>query len=142
MRPLSDLLPHRPPMSLVDRVVAADGTRVVGEKRVTADDPLLGAEGMGGPLLIEALAQTAACLMGLQNEGRGGHRGYLVAARGWKFPASALPGETVTLEAERVSALGGLHGFTARAHVDGRELGSGSLSFAVAFDDPPVEGAR
>jgi 3-hydroxyacyl-[acyl-carrier-protein] dehydratase len=135
MRPVRDLLPHRAPFALLDRVLSADAARVVGEKRVSADDALLGDAGLGGPLLVEALAQTAACLMGLANPGRTGHRGYLVAARGWKFPSRAAAGETVTLEATRVSALGALHGFEGRAHVDGRELASGSLTFAVTFDD-------
>ena len=126
-------MPHRAPWSLVDRVVSADANTVVGEKRVSAGDPLVG-EGLGGPLLLEALAQTAACLMGLSNEGRAGHRGYLVAARGWKFPSVALPGETVTLEATKVSALGALHGFSGRARVGERELCSGAMTFAVTFD--------
>ncbi len=134
MRPTSDLLPHRPPWALVDRVVSADGATVVAEKRVTVDDPLLGAGGLGGPLALEALAQTAACLMGLSAEGRAGHRGYLVAARGWKFPSRALPGETVTLTATKTSALGALHGFDAAARVGEREIAAGSFTFAVAFD--------
>ena len=130
----------QPPWSLVDRVMLADPRTVVGEKRVSADDPLVGEAGLGGLLLVEALAQTAACLIGLGNLGRAGHRGYLVAARGWKFPSSALPGETVTMEATQVSALGGLHGFLGRASVGGRELASGAMTFAVTFDDDESHG--
>jgi 3-hydroxymyristoyl/3-hydroxydecanoyl-(acyl carrier protein) dehydratase len=57
----------------------------------------------------------------------------LVAAKGWKFPSFARPGETVTLVATKVSALGALHGFEARAHVGGREIASGAMTFAVEF---------
>src|SRR5437667_6562256 len=98
MEPVSRLIPHRPPFRLVDRVLSVEGGTVVAEKRVAADDPLLGGGGLGGTLLVEALAQTAACLMGLRHGGES-HLGYLVAAAGWKFHAVAAPGETVTLRA-------------------------------------------
>ena len=133
MQPIRDLIPHRPPWALIDRVTAATATVVVAEKHVTVDDPLLGARGLGGALVIEALAQTAACLIGLGNPGRGEHRGYLVAARGFRFPSFARPGEIVTLRAEKISELGGLHAFRGDAAVGEREIASGTMSFAIEF---------
>jgi 3-hydroxyacyl-[acyl-carrier-protein] dehydratase len=133
MKGVLDLVPHRPPWLFVDRVLSAEGNVVVAEKRLTSDDPVC-ARGLGGALVIEAVAQTAACLVGFQNGGRTGHRGYLVAARGWKFPSVALPGETVTMTATKTSELGALHGFEGVARVGDREIGSGSMTFAVAFD--------
>lgn len=130
MATLFAFIPHRPPFSLVDRVVRIEGETVLAEKRVTAGDPLLGDGGLGGLLLIEALAQTAACLMGSQRGGAG-HLGYLVAAQGWKFRASAAPGEIVLLQATRTSALGPLHRFEGQARVGDRELGGGTMTFAV-----------
>ncbi len=130
--PLEALLlsiPHRPPWSLIDRVVSVEPGRVVAEKRLAVGDPLLGA-GLRGPLCIEALAQAAACLM-VARVGGGEHRGYLVAAAGWKFPARALPGELVRLEAVLRAELGGLQRFDGRAAVDGREIAAGSMTFAV-----------
>ncbi|MSP63867.1 MAG: hypothetical protein EXR72_26680 [Myxococcales bacterium] len=135
MRSIADLIPHRPPWSLVDRVLSVEGEVVIAEKRVSGGDPLLGGGGLHGLLVIEALAQTAACLMGARNEGRAGHRGYLVAARGWKFPSTARAGETVTLTARKVSELGGLHGFAGVATVGERVVGEGAMTFAVRFDD-------
>jgi 3-hydroxyacyl-[acyl-carrier-protein] dehydratase len=133
--PVRDLIPHRPPWALVDRVVAAGEGVVTAEKRVSAGDPLVGDGGFGGPLVVEAAAQAAACLMGLRGGGvAAGHRGYLVSARGWKFPSAAAPGETVTIEARQVSALGTFHGFEAVARVGEREIASGQMTFAVTFD--------
>lgn len=130
--PIEELIPHRRPFLLVDRLVSVEGHRVVAERRITVDDPLL-CNGMAGPLAIEALAQTAACLMGVRNRGRSGHHGYLVAARGWKFPDHARVGDTVTLVAEQTSSLGALHGFRGEARVDDREIASGEMTFAVEF---------
>lgn len=131
MGSILQLLPHRPPWSLVDRVVTLEPGRVVAEKRVAAGDPLVGG-GLSGPMCIEALSQAAACLMGSREPGQP-HLGYLVAAQGWKFHDIAQPGETVTLEARLVAELGALHRFEGRARVGERELASGTMTFAVTL---------
>lgn len=133
MRAAIGLIPHRPPFLLVDEVVAIEGDEVRAVRRVAVDDPLVGDAGLRGPMLIEALAQTAACLMGASGGGAG-HLGYLVAAQGWKFSGIVRPGETVALSARRVSALGALHRFEGVARVDGREIAAGTMTFAVRFD--------
>ena len=131
MSSILDLLPHRPPWSLVDRVLSIEAGRVTAEKRVCADDPLVG-QGIGGPLVIEALSQAAACLMGSQTPGRP-HIGYLVAAQGWKFHSIAKPGETLTLAAHRVAELGTLYRFEGQAWVGARAVASGTMTFAVTL---------
>lgn len=131
MGSILQLLPHRPPFLLIDRVVEVEAGRVVAEKRVAAGDPLLG-RGLSGPMCIEALSQTAACLMGSREPGQR-HLGYLVAAQGWKFQGMAEPGETVTLEARLVAELGALSRFEGRARVGERELASGTMTFAVTL---------
>ena len=60
MRPVTELVPHRPPWALVDRVLSVDGETVTAEKRVSAGDPLVRDGGLAGPLVLEALAQGAA----------------------------------------------------------------------------------
>lgn len=126
------LLPHRAPFLLVDRVLAVSGEQVTAEKRLAVGDPLLVDGLLPGPLLVEALAQTAACLMGAGSEGRE-HLGYLVAAQGWKFPSGARAGDTLVLTAVRTATLGALHRFDGAARVGEREVASGSMSFAVRF---------
>src|SRR5258706_1651601 len=98
-------LPHRRPWLLVDRVLEVGEDRVVAEKRVTAGDPLARA-GLSGPLLVEALAQTAACLMGRK---RSEHRGYLVALKDFRFDGQARPGDTVRLITVQQARFGALH---------------------------------
>jgi len=132
-------VPHRAPFSLIDRLVLLERDRAVAEKRLSAGDPLCGG-GLRGPLCIEALAQTAACVMvGRMGERR--HAGYLVAAAGWKFPDGGRTGDTVTLEAELVHQLGGLVRFSGRAAVGRRELASGTLTLSIEAIDEPAPGA-
>lgn len=127
MASVEDLIPHRAPWLLVDRVVEAGEGRVLAEKTVTADDPLY-SDGLPETLVIEALAQAAACVRGSE---RGQHRGFLVAASKFEFARRARAGETLTLRAERTATLGALHRFSAQASVGDEVLCKGELSFAI-----------
>ncbi len=122
-----DLIPHRPPWLLVDRLVTRGDGEVEAEKLIAADDPLL-ADGLPELLLLEAMAQTAA----LCNAGeRGAHRGLLVAATGVSFDGRARPGERVRLFARRAAGLGALVRFDAEARVGERLLARAQMTFAL-----------
>ena len=64
------ILPHRYPFLLVDRVVEIDGTRsALGLKNVTMNEPHFQGHFPGQPIMpgvtiIEAMAQTAAVMVG------------------------------------------------------------------------------
>src|SRR5262245_1609742 len=122
---LIDLIPHRAPFRLIDRVVALEPNQVRAEKRVPAGDPLL-ADGLAETLLLEALAQTAACLNAASMKS---HRGYLVAANQFRFEGRAYPGDTIELLAVRGGQLGALHRFSGEARVSGRVIAAGEMTF-------------
>jgi 3-hydroxyacyl-[acyl-carrier-protein] dehydratase len=129
MEALVDLIPHRPPWLLVDRVVARSDGEVVAEKRLSAGDPLLTSGELPELLLLEALAQAAACL----NAGTlGAHTGLLVAAHDVVFDGRARAGEIVALRVRKVAALGTLLRVEAEARVGERVVARGQLTFAVA----------
>jgi 3-hydroxyacyl-[acyl-carrier-protein] dehydratase len=139
MRRPTDLVPHRPPWLVLDRVQRISDGSVVADKLVSAGDPYVVAGALAGLLVVELAAQAAACMMG--DTGRAGHRGYLVAARGWKFPSAAVAGERVELHVERASELGPLRGFRCRALVGERLVAAGDLTCAVHFDDDAASAA-
>ena len=122
-------IPHRPPWLLVDRVTGTDPAagRVTATKLLSHNDPLVG-DGLADVYVVEALAQTAACL---ESAERGAHQGMLVAVSGFRFASRARAGETLTLEATRRATMGALHRFSCRASVDERLVGEGELTFAV-----------
>jgi 3-hydroxyacyl-[acyl-carrier-protein] dehydratase len=129
MEALVDLIPHRAPWLLVDRVVERDADVVVAEKRLTAGDPLLVDGELPELLALEALAQAAACL----NAGAlGAHQGLLVAATGVVFDGRARAGEILSLRARKVAVLGALIRVDAEARVGERIVARGQLTFAVA----------
>jgi 3-hydroxyacyl-[acyl-carrier-protein] dehydratase len=128
MAGLVDLIPHRAPWLLVDRVVVRDGERVEAEKRVTADDPLLAGGELPELMVLEALAQTAA----LANAGAiGRHEGLLVAASRVTFDGRAQAGDVVALHARKTATMGALVRFECEARVGERVIARGEMTFAV-----------
>ena len=128
MERLVDLIPHRPPWLLVDRVLSRQGGVVEAEKQLSATDPLLAGGELPELLVLEALAQTAAC----HNAGTlGSHRGLLVAATGLIFDGRAVAGEVVHLRAEKTATMGALVRFSVAARVGDRVIARGEMTFAV-----------
>ena len=65
---IRDILPHRYPMLLVDRIIELEAERIVGIKCVTQNEPFFQGHFpdfpvMPGVLIVEALAQTAGVLV-------------------------------------------------------------------------------
>jgi len=128
------LIPHRPPWVVLDRI-EVEGDEARGIKLVTADDPV-GADGvLPEVLVVEALAQAAAAVMGAAVAAGGGtagaHRGYLTEIRGLTFAERARVGSRLEVLARRTRSLGRLHRFTARAAEEGAMVAEGELTFAV-----------
>jgi 3-hydroxymyristoyl/3-hydroxydecanoyl-(acyl carrier protein) dehydratase len=128
------LTPHRPPWLVLDRI-EVEGDEAHGVKLVTAGDPLTADGALPEVLVVEALAQAAAAVMGAQVAAGGGaagaHRGYLTEIRGLTFAGRARVGGRLEVQARRTRSLGRLHRFAARAACDGIALAEGELGFAV-----------
>lgn len=131
-------LPHRYPFLLVDRIVeiAADGTRIVGLKCVSFNEPFFQGHFpddpiMPGVLIIEALAQVGGVLVAQAPENRG-RRGFLAGVDNFRFRRPVRPGDTLRLEVtltKRRAAVGVLHG---KATVDGQVVAEGEIMFVLA----------
>ena len=97
-----ELLPHRYPFLLVDRIISVDpGKRAVGIRQVTADEWYTGKAGayeMPNTLVLEALAQlSGAILVGL-TPGTKETIGYFVGMQRVKFRGIARAGDELRLE--------------------------------------------
>jgi predicted hotdog family 3-hydroxylacyl-ACP dehydratase len=79
-----DVLPHRPPMVLLSRIIAWDNDSLVGEVDVTAASPFV-EQGLGVPRWVglEYMAQAVGALDGirLREAGRPVPPGYLLGTR-------------------------------------------------------------
>lgn len=101
---LQDLVPHRPPMLLPDRLIDGDSSQARTQVTIAADCPLL-EPGRGLPswALLEFFAQTAAAIGGLKarETGQPPARGFLLGTRKLACPVSHIPvGTTLILSAQ------------------------------------------
>ena len=129
---LDRLLPHRPPMRLIDEVVAVSGTQAEALAMIR-DDHLFMVSGRGVPAWtgIEMLAQCTALIGGFQALTAGGRQvpGYLLGCRGYRARRSwFLPGQTLHLAGQELMRDGSLAVYEGRIVIDGQEVASGRLN--------------
>ncbi|MFH0793910.1 MAG: 3-hydroxyacyl-ACP dehydratase FabZ [bacterium] len=134
---IMELLPHRYPFLLVDRVLEIEGDkRIVGIKNVTANEPHFTGHFPGNPimpgvLLLEAMAQLGAILVLLKPEFKG-RLVYLTGIDNAKIRRPVVPGDTLRMEVE-VTAMRSVMGKTkAIATVDGQTAAEAEISFAIS----------
>ena len=102
---IQKILPHRYPFLLVDRVVDIDGTAsAVGLKNVTFNEPHFQGHFPGNPIMpgvtiVEAMAQTAAVMVGTTLGLTDGNMLiYFMAIDGCKFRRKVVPGDQLRME--------------------------------------------
>lgn len=121
------LMPHRYPFLLVDRVLELEpGARIAAIKNVTINEPFFpghfpGHPVMPGVLIIEALAQAAAVLtyVTLKTSYPEGTLFLFAGIDGARFKRPVEPGDQLRLEVTMDRVKRGVGKFTCRALVDG-----------------------
>lgn len=107
---IRQLLPHRYPMQLVDKVVAMGATSIVGVKNVTANEPFFQGHFpeepvMPGVLQIEAMAQCGGLLILSQLEEPERWSTYFLKIDDVKFRHKVIPGDTFLFKVELLHPL-------------------------------------
>lgn len=131
-----DILPHRQPFMLVDTIEElVAGTKAVGKKCVTYNEPFFaghfpGEPVMPGVLIIEALAQVGAVaiLSMPENKGKLAFFGGIKEAR---FKGRVVPGDVLMMETEIIKMKGPIGVGSARAYVEGKLVAQAELTFAI-----------
>ena len=104
---IRELLPHRYPMQLVDKITAVGPTSIVGVKNVTANEPFFQGHFpqepvMPGVLQIEAMAQCGGLLVLSQLEEPERWSTYFLKIDDVKFRKKVVPGDTLLFRVELV----------------------------------------
>lgn len=133
---IREIIPHRYPMLLVDRIEELEeGKRVVAKKNVTINEPFFQGHFphepvMPGVLIVEAMAQAGAvALLSLPDfRGKTAYFGGLDKA---KFRKKVTPGDTLILEVEilKVKSAAGIG--KGIAYVDGKKVAEAELTFMI-----------
>lgn len=102
---IRQLLPHRYPMQLVDKVIAMGPTSIVGVKNVTANEPFFTGHFpeepvMPGVLQVEAMAQCGGLLVLNQLEEPERWSTYFMKLDDVKFRKKVVPGDTLLFRVE------------------------------------------
>jgi 3-hydroxyacyl-[acyl-carrier-protein] dehydratase len=106
IRRILDVVPHRYPFLLVDRVLEIEPRkRALGLKCVSINEPFFqghfpGVPVMPGVLIIEALAQVAAVLVLHDMEDRDSKLMYFAGIDECRFRRTVTPGDVLSLEIE------------------------------------------
>lgn len=137
---IMQILPHRYPFLLVDRIVELEpGKRVVGLKNVTINEQYFqghfpGAPVMPGVLIIEAMAQVAGVMIYRDLPGRDSKLIYFTGIENAKFRRPVVPGDQLRIEMELLSRRpsGNFGKMIGRATVDGKLAAEATVVFAIS----------
>ncbi len=120
------IIPHRYPFLMVDRVKEIDGTNsAIGVKNVTVNEPQFQGHFpstpiMPGVTIIEAMAQTAAVMVGTEQEvADQDFLIYFLAIDRCKFRHKVLPGDVLELHIETMRSGSRIWRFKGRGVVQG-----------------------
>ncbi|RFC62414.1 3-hydroxyacyl-[acyl-carrier-protein] dehydratase FabZ [Fulvimarina endophytica] len=142
---IMQLLPHRYPFLMVDRIIEIDGDRsAIGIKNVTANEPHFmghfpGNPVMPGVLIIEGMAQTAGAICA-HNKGEDSPSVvYFMTIDNAKFRKPVLPGDRLEYHVVQAKRRGNIWKFDCVAKVDGGKVAEATVSAMLV---PPEEAVK
>lgn len=107
---IANLLPHRYPFQLIDKIIALDENSVVGIKNVTTNEPYFPGHFPGNPVMpgvmqLEAMAQTGGILVLSTVPDPENYWPYLIGIENCRFRRNVLPGDTIIFKCEFTSPM-------------------------------------
>ncbi|HRL52127.1 MAG: 3-hydroxyacyl-ACP dehydratase FabZ [Enterococcus aquimarinus] len=133
---IKEIIPHRYPMLLIDRVEELiDGEKVIAKKNVTINEPFFQGHFphepvMPGVLIVEAMAQAGAVAL-LSLEQFRGKTAYFGGIDKAKFRQKVTPGDTLILEVEIIKVRSSAGIGKGIARVDGKKVAEAELTFMI-----------
>lgn len=134
---IMEILPHRHPFLLVDRIIELDeeNNRAVGIKNVTMNEAFFqghfpGRPIMPGVLIVEAMAQVGAVMI-LKLPEFAGKLAVFTGIDKLKFRRQVIPGDTLRLSAALIKMRHGIGFAEVSAYVGDSLAAKGEISFAI-----------
>lgn len=136
---IMQMLPHRYPILLVDRVVDfVPDERITGIKNVTFNEPHFTGHFpnqpiMPGVLIVEAMAQTSAVLVvHTLGESAAGKLVYFMSIEEAKFRKPVTPGDTLYIHCTKARSRGNVWKFVCEGKVDGALVAEATITAMIA----------
>lgn len=135
IKEIMEIIPHRYPFLLLDRVDVLEGDKIVAIKNVTMNEYFFQGHFpvepvMPGVLIVEALAQAGAVALLKKDEFKG-KIAYFAGINNVKFRKKVVPGDTLTLEVELTKIRGAAGVGKGIAYVDGKKACEAELTFMI-----------
>lgn len=140
---IRDILPHRYPMLMVDRIVEIGPDSIVGIKNVTSNEPFFQGHFpeypvMPGVLIVEAMAQVGGILVLKELEDRKTKLVLFAAIEEAKFRRPVLPGDVLRMELKTLKRKSTIVKMQGTALVDGQVVAEAVVMCKIV--DLPAKG--
>jgi 3-hydroxyacyl-[acyl-carrier-protein] dehydratase len=135
---LMELLPHRYPFLMVDRIVDVDGDNAaVGIKNVTMNEHFFvghfpGRPIMPGVLIIEGMAQTAGAICLHARRAETPKLVYFMTIDAARFRKPVLPGDTLQYRVQKIRNRGNVWKFAGEAWVGNQKVAEAEISALIS----------
>jgi UDP-3-O-[3-hydroxymyristoyl] N-acetylglucosamine deacetylase / 3-hydroxyacyl-[acyl-carrier-protein] dehydratase len=135
---IMDILPHRPPFLLIDRIIELSDRHVVGMKNVTMNEGYFighfpGSPVMPGVLQVEAMAQCGGVLVLSTVSDPENYLTYFMKMDNVKFKQKVLPGDTLIFKCELITPIRrGICHMQAYAYANGKLVAEAELMAQIS----------
>ena len=135
IKEIMDIIPHRYPFLLIDKVIKIEENKITAIKNVTANEYYFQGHFptepvMPGVLIIESLAQAGAVALLSKDEFKG-KIAYFAGINNAKFRRKVFPVDTLRLEVELTKIRGKAGVGYGIAYVEDKKVCEGELTFMV-----------
>ncbi|MDG1296857.1 MAG: bifunctional UDP-3-O-[3-hydroxymyristoyl] N-acetylglucosamine deacetylase/3-hydroxyacyl-ACP dehydratase [Saprospiraceae bacterium] len=134
---IQELLPHRFPFLMIDKIIEVSENHVVGVKNVTMNEHLFQGHFPGNPIFpgvlqVEAMAQTGGILALLLQEDQKGWDTYFLKINNTKFKGMVRPGDTLVFKLELMAPIKrGIVQMYGAAYVGGKLVSEGEFTAQI-----------